>query len=219
VLRYDRRGYGRSAPHLGPYDIDAHVGDLVELLAGRQVVLFGHSYGGNVALAAAARHPDLVRAVAIYETPLSWEPWWPGNSAGSRVVAEPGSTAEAAERFMRRMLGDARWEALPERVRVQRRTEGAALVGELSDLQVNRPWRAEGLRVPIALAFGGDGSAHHRRGMSEAAAAIPGATLVELPGCAHDAPFRAAGLLCTALVEPLIARAGPPWSGPKSVDG
>ena len=152
VLRYDRRGYGRSAPHLGPFDMDAQVGDLVELLAGRRAVLIGHSYGGNVALATADRHPDLVAAVAIYESPLSWEPWWPGNTAGSRVVAEPGSPAVAAERFMRRMLGDSRWEALPERVRVHRLTEGAALVGELSDLQVNPPWRADQLHLPVALA-------------------------------------------------------------------
>ena len=62
VLRYDRRGYGRSAPHPGPFGMDGQVADLVELLDGRPAVVFGHSYGGNVALAAAARRPDLVHA-------------------------------------------------------------------------------------------------------------------------------------------------------------
>jgi pimeloyl-ACP methyl ester carboxylesterase len=219
VLRYDRRGYGRSAPHIGPYDIDAQVGDLVELLGGRRAVLFGHSYGGNVALATAARYPDLVGAVAIYETPLSWEPWWPGSSAGSRAVAEPGSPAVAAEKFIRRMLGDARWEALPERVRVHRLTEGAALLGELGDLQVNPPWQPSELQVPVALAFGSNGGAHHRRGMQQAAATIAGATLVEIAGCGHDAPFTAARDVCVALLEPLLARAGAPWTGSSPVDG
>jgi pimeloyl-ACP methyl ester carboxylesterase len=65
VLRYDRRGYGRSAPHDGPFDMGEQVADLVELLGGRRAVLVGHSYGGNVALATAARHPQLVSAVAI----------------------------------------------------------------------------------------------------------------------------------------------------------
>ncbi|MCU1501318.1 MAG: alpha/beta hydrolase fold, partial [Ilumatobacteraceae bacterium] len=46
VLRYDRRGYGRSAPHGGPFDMDAQVADLVELLGGREAVVVGHSYGG-----------------------------------------------------------------------------------------------------------------------------------------------------------------------------
>ena len=60
VLRYDRRGYGRSAPHPGPFGADHQVGDLLELLEGRRALVFGHSYGGNVALALTARHPDLV---------------------------------------------------------------------------------------------------------------------------------------------------------------
>ena len=75
VLRYDRRGYGRSFPHPGPFTMDAQMDDLVALLAGRKAVLIGHSYGGNVALATADHHPDLVAGVAVYETPLSWEPW------------------------------------------------------------------------------------------------------------------------------------------------
>ena len=64
VLRYDRRGYARSRDAGGPFTIDAHVADLVALLDGRRAVVFGHSYGGNVALALAERHPELVRAVA-----------------------------------------------------------------------------------------------------------------------------------------------------------
>ena len=39
--------------------------------------------------------------------------------------------ADAAERFMRRLIGDARWERLPSATREARRSEGPALVGEL----------------------------------------------------------------------------------------
>ncbi|HTH07213.1 MAG TPA: alpha/beta fold hydrolase, partial [Ilumatobacteraceae bacterium] len=42
VLRYDRRGYGRSS-HRGPFTIAQHVADLEELLAGERAVLVGHS--------------------------------------------------------------------------------------------------------------------------------------------------------------------------------
>ena len=56
VLRYDRRGYGHSVTHPGPFAMADQVADLVGLLAGRRAVLVGHSYGGNVALAAAAGH-------------------------------------------------------------------------------------------------------------------------------------------------------------------
>jgi len=203
VLRYDRRGYGRSAPHPGPFGMEEQVRDLVTLLAGRPAVVVGHSYGGNVALALATRHPELVLAVSMYETPLSWEPWWPGTTAGAAAVAA-GTPEEAAERFMRRMVGDARWEGLPERTRAQRLVEGAAMVGELGDLRASPPWRASDVRVPVLAGFGSRGSAHHRRGMAHVAATIEGARLVELDGCRHDAPLSHPALYATEMVHPLL---------------
>ncbi len=74
-------------------------------------------YGGNVALALADRHPELVRAVGVYESPLSWLDWWPGTTAGADALATRGDPAEAAERFMRRLIGDERWHRLPESTR------------------------------------------------------------------------------------------------------
>lgn len=211
VLRYDRRGYGRSTPHPGPFDMAGQVADLVHLLAGRRAVLVGHSYGGNVALATAARHPELVAAVAVYETPMSWEPWWPGTTAGAVAVAAQDDTATAAEAFMRRLIGDRRWEELPERTRATRRAEGSALVGELADLRANRPWRAGDIRVPVAVGYGTEGRSHHQDGMARMATMIGGAELVALPGCRHDAPTSHPAEFCHRLVEPLLARAGAPW--------
>jgi hypothetical protein len=110
------------------------------------------TYGGDVALAAAEQHPDLVAGVAVYETPLSWEPWWPGTTAGAIAVAAAGKPQEAADRFMRRMLGDQRWEDLPERTREARLVEGVAMVEELADLRSHRPWIAENITVPVITA-------------------------------------------------------------------
>lgn len=208
VLRYDRRGYGRSSPHPGPFTMDEQVADLVHLLAGRAAVIVGHSYGGNVALATAARHPELVLGVAVYESPLSWEPWWPGNSAGAAAIAQRDDPEAAAEAFMRRMIGDARWDALPERTRATRRTEGVAMVGELADLRANRPWRADQLDVPVIASYGEHGSAHQQRGMTHVAETVPGAQLVVLPDCRHDAPLSHAGLFAEQIVLPLLARCG-----------
>jgi pimeloyl-ACP methyl ester carboxylesterase len=212
VLRYDRRGYGRSTPHDGPFDMDGQVHDLVSLLHGRRAVVVGHSYGGNVALATAARHPELVAGVVVYESPMSWESWWPGTTAGSVAVASRDQgTDEAAELFMRRLIGDRRWEELPERTRATRRAEGAALVGELGDLRANRPWRAADIHVPVFVGYGTEGRSHHQDGMARMAALIAGATLVGLAGCRHDAPTSHPAEFCHQLVEPLLARVGAPW--------
>ncbi len=84
VLRYDRRGYARSRGLPGPHGCEAHVDDLLNLLDGRHATLVGHSYGGNVALAASVRAPESVNAVGMYETPLPWQSWWPGTTAARR---------------------------------------------------------------------------------------------------------------------------------------
>jgi pimeloyl-ACP methyl ester carboxylesterase len=164
VLRYDRRGYGRSAPHPGPFDIDQQVGDLVGLLGGRPALVFGHSYGGNIALATAARHPEQVVAVAVYETPLSWLDWWPGTTAGADAIATRGDPGDAAERFVRRLITDARWERLPPSTRAARRSEGPAMVGELRDLRQHAPWSARDVTAPVVAIYGERGAAHHRSG-------------------------------------------------------
>ncbi len=212
VLRYDRRGYGRSRPHDGPFDMASQVDDLVQVLAGRKAVIVGHSYGGNVALAAAERHPELVAGVVIYETPLSWEPWWPGTTAGASAIKAAGRPEEAAEAFMRRLLGDERWEGLPERTRETRRAEGKPLVDELADLREHRPWHAERIRVPVMLGYGTRGAAHHQQGMTLAAGAIPDARLGVLDGCGHGAPSSDAERFRDELILPLLAEVGGPWA-------
>ena len=111
------------------------------MLDGRSAAVFGHSFGGDIALAAAQRHPDLVRAVGAYEPPMPWEPWWPSATARRkrhRAYQRDGAGA-AAEAFMRRMIGDEVWERLPASTRDERRADGPALVGEFAD---GPPWPA-----------------------------------------------------------------------------
>lgn len=71
ILTVDARGHGES-PRFTEEQLEAHPGevmveDVVGLLEqlGEAPVLVGHSLGGAVALAAAARRPDLVRALVL----------------------------------------------------------------------------------------------------------------------------------------------------------
>lgn len=193
VTRYDRRGYGRSTPSSGPFGVDAHVTDLTTLLesvgsAGHPNVVVGHSYGGNVALALAARRPDLVDAVVTYETPLSWRSWWPTDSAGSDAVGWSADPEEAAERFMRRLIGDERWERLPASTRRSRRREGAAMVGELVDLRTRAPWDASAITMPVLAMHGELGQPYHRRGAESIATDVPHGECATVVGAKHPGP-------------------------------
>jgi len=96
TIRYDRRGYGKSVD-LGAVPIDGHIADLVDVLDGRPGVVVGHSLGGVIALGAAQRHPELVRAVGAYESPMPWVDWWPKRSAGGDAMTMgEGASPEAA---------------------------------------------------------------------------------------------------------------------------
>ncbi len=193
VTRYDRRGYGRSRPHPGPFDIEHQVADLVEVVvaapdATGRVVIVGHSYGGNVALALADRHPDMVAGVVTFESPLSWLPWWPGNSAGGDAMAWRDEPEEAAERFMRRLIGDDRWDRLPPSSREARRAEGPAMIGELADLRRHAPWVSERVTVPVMALRGEHGQQHHRAGAEALAEMLPTATMRTIPDARHFGP-------------------------------
>jgi len=188
VVRYDRRGYGRSRPHPGPYGIESQVGDVEALLAGRPAVVFGHSYGGNVALALASRRPDLVAAVAVFEVPLSWLDWWPGSTAGADALATRGDPGDAAERFIRRLVGDERWARMPSTTREARRAEGVAMVGELTDLRDHEPWVGAAVTMPVLAMHGTRGRPHHRASSAHLAEVLPDCQVVEIDGANHFGP-------------------------------
>lgn len=219
VSRYDRRGYGRSVPHSGPFRIDEQVADLDAVVgrasgAGRPLVLVGHSYGGNVALAYVERFPGRVAAVVTYESPLSWEPWWPKDSAGGNAMAWQDEPEEAAERFMRRLIGDERWEHLPASARDARRQEGPAMVGELVDLRLRAPWRADRIDVPVLVMRGEDGQEHHRLGTEALVAMLPDAASSVVAGARHFGPNTHPDDVAAAIRRFLADRLGLP--GPVS---
>ena len=166
TVRYDRRGYGRSA-RLGAPTLVGHADDLIELLDERSSVLVGHSLGGVIALLAAQRRPDLVRAVGAYESPMPWVEWWPRKSAGGEAMTAGAETTaegpgDAAERFMRRMVGDERWAGLPEQSRLDRRAEGPALLAELRSARSEAPFDAAAITVPVLAGCGTRSRDHHQ---------------------------------------------------------
>ena len=73
VYAVDMRGQGKSTRTPGQYKAKYYADDLGDFLAGnfnQPVIVFGMSAGGVVALEAAARWPELVRAVIVGDSPL-----------------------------------------------------------------------------------------------------------------------------------------------------
>lgn len=193
VTRFDRRGYGRSRPHDGPFGMVHQVDDLVDVIASapngrRPRVVVGHSYGGNVALALAARHPDTVDGVVTYESPMSWRPWWPGTMASDGTDTWDADPEAAAERFVRRLIGDHRWDRLPASTRRARRAEGVAMVGELRDLADRPPWRSEEIAVPVLAMHGARGRDQHRRAAETIANEVADGASLALAEASHPGP-------------------------------
>lgn len=188
TLAYDRRGYGRSrAVEPAAASLGVHVTDLFGIVAGRPAVVVGHSYGGDVAMAASIERPDLVRSVVVYEAPTPWVPWWPTDSAGGRATQFPGNPADAAEAFFRRLVGDDVWERLPRRTREARRAEGPAVLGDLTSIRSAAPFEIAAVPVPVVVGSGTASAAHHKECAHRMAAELPDAELVVINGAGHNA--------------------------------
>lgn len=188
VLRYDRRGYGRSPRPEPGATVEVHVDDLIEVLGERRSLVVGHSFGGLLGLAAAARRPDLVAGLVAYEPPLPWLPWWgegmAGGAALGAAMAEGGGAA--ADAFLRLVLGSERWDALPERTREARRREGTALVAEIASARAAPAVTLASVEPPVVAVCGERAADRHRTGTELVASTVVAGSLVQIDGAGHD---------------------------------
>lgn len=169
--------------------------------AGSPLVLVGHSYGGAVALIAALRHPERVRAMALYEPTLfsliQADKPEPNDADGIRDgVAEAGRHLDegnedaAAECFVDYWTEPGAWKRTPaERkpaiaasVRNVRRW-AHALFTEPTPLAAFRS-----LDVPVLYMVGGRSTASVHGVARRLAAVLPRVEVVEFEDLGHMAP-------------------------------
>jgi pimeloyl-ACP methyl ester carboxylesterase len=206
VVRFDRRGYALNNSHPGPFTVGGNVSDVVDILNGREAILIGHSFGGNIALATAALLGDQIRAVSTYETPLSWFDWWPTSTAGANSLKVP--THEAAEAFMIRLIGQKRWSQLPESTKDARRSEGPALTAELQSIRDRAPWNVAEIDCPVLCGYGTRALEHHKRGALWLGENLQHARSVEIGDAGHGAPNSHAAAFADLLIRPHLAMVG-----------
>ena len=199
VVLVDRRGSGDSPmANPEPVPVARHVADVVDVLddlRAERVVIVGHSFGGVVALEAAARHPDRIASVIAWEPPYLAVAAEPVRAAMSSVAADVagafargGSTA-AARSFLDAVAGAGAWDRLHPR---QRRAIGREGTGALADAAMEglEPDGLGRIICPVTLATG-DASEPFYAPIADALAARvgPRAERIHLPGLRHPAPI------------------------------
>ena len=121
VISYDVRGHGASEVGDGQYSVEFFVDDLISVLDHlklKQAVLSGLSMGGYIALRAAERNPERVKALVLCDTKSQAD----GNEAKIKRAAsvlsvkKNGSTAFAQE-FVKAVLTENNLKTKPELVR------------------------------------------------------------------------------------------------------
>lgn len=188
VVCYDRRGYAGSRD-AGPKarGMSDHVDDLEQVVAGQRCTLVGHSYGGAVVLSFAERRPELAASVVAYEPPLAWHEWWSNGSSPSHAGRFDGVTSEAAaEAFLRRMIGDHRYERLPLTTRTEALKDGEALVTEMAAIRRDPPpFDPSKISCPVLVVAGSDTSPHHLEGTAWLAGQLSAGSLHVIDGAGH----------------------------------
>jgi pimeloyl-ACP methyl ester carboxylesterase len=214
VVVYDRRGYGPAASSGQPgLTIAEHAVDLLAVLDGRTATVVGHSFGANVAIAAAVAEPRLIASLGLWEPPMPWMDWWPDATFREEVavLASERDVDDLGERYPRLGMGEQRWGRLSPTRKAAFRAEGAALRSDMNS-QLTIPFSLDDLRAPVVVGCGTPPSRRYGIGAQLLASAI-GADLVLVPGAPHlchaDQPEAFARLVRHAVA----ARSGVPPPG------
>lgn len=192
ALAVDLPGYGLS-PAIEPYDLAglaAAVARLIASCCGSSAVLVGHSMGGMIAQETYARHPQLVKALALCFT----SPAFAGGSSeftrqfiaarigpldqgksmaeiAAQLIPTMGSNSKLAERLMAGVPPETYRKAVQLLTTFDRRKE-------LADI-----------KVPTLLIAGSEDKTAPPSVMERMAQKIPGAEYVLIPDCGHLGPM------------------------------
>ena len=112
-----------------------------------------------------------------------------GGPGGRSGDAPDGEDHDAAEWFLRRMLGDELWERLPPKMRAERRAEGPTLMAEMRSVRPPAPvpFDPSAITVPVVAAHGTETRPHHQQATEALARLVPRGELHVVEGAPHGA--------------------------------
>ncbi len=189
VITYDRRGFGRSV-HLDPaLTMTHHAHDLLALIdtLEQPPVVVAHSFGSNPTMLAAILRPEAFAGLGLWEPPTCWVDWWKQSTKDHNVrvarAVDPGAEMESS---LRRLLGDAAWEAMPPATQQRRRAEGVAYGLDMASI-IDAPFDFAHVAVSALVGCGSDTAPEHRYGAAWLCEQLPHASLYEIEGVGHFA--------------------------------
>lgn len=198
VFAYDRRGRGESGPGSAPFAVQREVEDLVAVLeaAGPDAFVVGASSGAALVLEA-LRTGVVVRKVALYEVPFIVDDTHAPHDADlglrTQQLVDAGRQGDAVKLFMRTVGVPAFGLMMMRMMPVWKKLCGVAhtLTNDYAivlEHQHGEPLPAgylSGVKVPALVIAGGKSPAYLKNAQAAVAAALPEATLRELPGQTH----------------------------------
>lgn len=195
VITVDLRGFGKSQVTDGVFSLDDMADDLHGLLrklGHEHVVLGGLSMGGYVAFAYMRRHPETVRGLILADTKAGVDTA-EGLAKREAMIAEvtQRGTKGVSKVFPKAVVAPATAEtqpALMERLRVWIEDAAPSSIAGAQRAMARRadatPLLGE-IRVPTLVIVGEEDPTTPPAEAEAIAAAIPGATLVRIPGAGH----------------------------------
>ena len=225
VLAFDQRGYspGARPPGRRSYTLDLLVGDVLALAAHAGLDRFhlvGHDWGGSVAWAAAASHPDRLLSMTSLATPHfrallrsmlssaqivhSWYvlfcqlPWLPE----AALTTGPGAKAFVRTLVNSGLAEDRAWEY----VRFMQAGAARPAINWYRAVPFNPPSHAVPVGVPVLYLHGSDDFAVGRRAADLTGRYVRGEYRYEvLEGVSHWIPEESADVAAPLILDQLRA--------------
>ncbi len=199
-IAFEPRGQGRSEITRGGYELDNLAADaigLIEALGAAPCHLVGHSIGGSIAFRIAARRPDLVRSLVLFNSAVDEDPLWirvkywlmsfAVQALGMRLAAKEMMKAQFSPTFRRDPTRGAEREEIWRLFRAQNKHSLAHAVRGWIRSPAAEPELPK-VAAPTLVIAGAEDPTVRNSSSKQVADRVQHGRFILLPGCGHSIP-------------------------------
>ncbi len=196
VVRYDLRGFGKSAEAKEPFSHVEDLGALLDFLKIKRATVVGLSLGGIIAADFTLEHPERVERLVLVGAGLRGDKQPPNESAIKAYEAAVKGDAKAfVDVTMKSGLYSAVREGTSTYVRLRQmmldnfKAVSTFRPGFLKYPEPQTIERLGSIRAPTLVVIGGEDAQSLKNIADTLAGGIPGARKVAIPGASHHPPM------------------------------